>query len=309
MYLGIDIGGSHTKYGLVHEHQVVFASQFSSQKMKLADILATLKQQVLVNLAENNVELSHLKGVAIALPGIVDSKKSILLDINKKLEEAVGFDFAMWAYASFGIRAELFNDAKQALMGEAISGCAQGTKDISLVIIGTGIGTAVMMDGKVLHSRNHVAGNIGGHLIGHVGGRYCTCGNQGCLEAYSSNSILDEYLKERGTDLKGVNVEDSVDYKVIFDHYDSHEVCKKIGDDLIAHWGSVVINMLHSYDSELIVLSGGVFNSSVNILEKINAYVLERVWMPQGSFKIVLAENPTYSVMLGAESKTKNYFM
>ncbi|HCM1552925.1 ROK family protein [Vibrio parahaemolyticus] len=309
MYLGIDIGGSHTKYGLVHEHQVVFANQFSSQKMGLAEILASLKQLVLAELVESDVELSQLKGVAIALPGIVDSKKNILLDINKKLEEAVGYDFSSWSLESFGIRADLFNDAKQALMGEAISGCAHGVKDISLVIIGTGIGTAVMMDGKVLHSRNHVAGNIGGHLIGHVGGRRCTCGNQGCLEAYSSNSILDEYLKECGIDLKGVKVEGPVDYKVIFDHYESHKVCKKVGDELIAHWGSVVINMLHSYDSELIVLSGGVFNSSINILEKIKSYVLERAWMPAGSFEIVLAENPTYSVMLGAESKTKNYFM
>ncbi len=160
MYLGIDIGGSHTKYGLVHEHQVVFANQFSSQEMKLADILVSLNQLVLANFTDNNLELSQLQGVAIALPGIVDSRKNVLLNINKKLEEAVSFDFASWSLENFGVRAELFNDAKQALMGEAISGCAQGFKDIALVIIGTGIGTAVMMNGKMLHSRNHIAASI-----------------------------------------------------------------------------------------------------------------------------------------------------
>ncbi|GAM55143.1 putative ROK-family transcriptional regulator [Vibrio ishigakensis] len=309
MYLGIDIGGSHVKYGLVSDHQVLFSAQFASKTMTLNDILGELEQRVHNGFADQGIALEALQGVAIALPGIVDSRKNALIAINKKLEEAVGYDFASWSADCFGVRAELFNDAKQALMGEAISGCAQGYQDISLVIIGTGIGTAVMMNGKVLHSRNHVAGNIGGHLIGHVGGRECTCGNQGCIEAYASNSILNEYLEERGVVLEGIEFDGPVDYKVIFDHYHSHPVCQQLGDELIAHWGSAVINMLHSYDSEVVVLSGGVFNSSVNILDKIQDYVSERVWLPKGSFKIMLAQKPSYSVMLGAESKTKNYFM
>lgn len=309
MYLGIDIGGSHVKYGLVSNHQVLFSAQFASKEMTLDDILGALEQRVLSGFTKQAIELDALQGVAIALPGIVDSKKNALIAINKKLEEAIGYDFTSWSKRVFGVHAELFNDAKQALMGEAISGCARGFKDISLVIIGTGIGTAVMMDGKVLHSRNHVAGNIGGHLIAHVGGRECTCGNQGCIEAYASNSILNEYLEERAVSLDDIQFNGPVDYKVIFDHYHSHPVCQQLGDELIEHWGSVVINMLHSYDSELVVLSGGVFNSSVNILEKITTYVSERAWLPAGSFQLRLADKPSYSVMLGAESKTKNYFM
>lgn len=310
MHLGIDFGGSHIKYGLVDNNQMIACEQFSLQGMTFGGILNRTADHALSMLHGNHIELSQLEGLAIALPGVVNSHEKKLIAINDKYLDALSFDFVSWSMQNFGMEADVFNDAKMALMGEVYSGVAKGHQDVSMVIVGTGIGTAVMMNGQVLKSRNHTAGNLGGHFLAQTDGVKCSCGNHGCVEAYVSNSILHERVHQQW-DLSdsALSSVSKIDYKAIFDRYETEKKAKQIGDSLIAHWAGLVVNMLHAYDSEVVILSGGVFNSKIDIRQKIEDYVNNNAWLPKNSYKLVHAENPSYSVLLGAESKNANYFI
>lgn len=309
MYLGIDLGGSHVKYGLIKNKVIQNSSMFPIAGMSFTEILATTALEIHKMLAEAGITKSDLDGLSMALPGVVSSSRSELIAVNKKYEDAVGFDFLAWSEASFGLPIQIFNDAKMALMGEVFAGVGQGKTDVSMVIIGTGIGTAVMMGHKILKSRNHCAGNMGGHFIVHTDGEMCTCGCLGCVEAYASNSILHERVTNNW-DLSNSSLAKvgKIDYRAIFDRFYTDEVAKEIGEKLISYWGALVVNMLHAYDSEQVILSGGVFNSPVDVRSRIMEYVEDNVWLPRGSYSLDVAENPSFSVLLGAESKKENYY-
>ncbi|HHG83428.1 MAG TPA: ROK family protein, partial [Bacteroidetes bacterium] len=89
----------------------------------------------------------------------------------------------------------LTNDANAAALGENLFGGAQEMKDFIVITIGTGLGSGIMVDGKILHGHSGFAGEIG-HTTAEHGGRPCTCGKNGCLEAYVSARGLKQSLRE-----------------------------------------------------------------------------------------------------------------
>lgn len=170
---------------------------------------------------------------------------------------------------ALGVPVTVANDATVALHGELRAGVARGARDVVLVTLGTGVGGAVVVDGRLVDGTTGMAGELG-HVIVRDGGRECPCGNRGCLEAYASGSAIGLVAQERlaGTDdpsdLRDIDV---VDGKAV-------TLAALDGDDLAldvlrdaGYWlGVGLTGIVNILDPELVVVGGGAATTASPIM-------------------------------------------
>lgn len=250
----------------------------------------------------------QLECLGIATPGIVDSKACRVTCINNKYEDALDIDFRAWCKERFGCGLIMSNDANAALVGEVAYGCAQGFENCVLVIIGTGVGTAAMMDGKLVRGKHNQAGILGGHFIVNPFGRGCTCGAVGCLEAYAgSREILYQAEAERDHVTSAIYRERPLTMKGIARCWENGDrYAARILETAIGYYAAAAVNMIRAYDPECVVLSGGLTNSRF-IVQEIEQIVRRQGWLPWGVPVFRHAERTDLSVSMGLLKEMCDY--
>ena len=108
----------------------------------------------------------------------------------------IKLDLNLWAKTNWNVPVVIENDARAALIGEWQYGAGKGSDNILMVTLGTGMGSAVLIEGKLLRGRNFLAGNLGGHMSIDFEGDECNCGNIGCVETAGSTWALSKNLKK-----------------------------------------------------------------------------------------------------------------
>ncbi|MCH7505617.1 ROK family protein, partial [PVC group bacterium] len=196
-HLGIDLGGTNLKGGLVNTKGRIFA--------KYAYPIDANKggKAILKQLMGFIHEISHdaalkgiqIKGIGIGTPGAVDFQKGCVGYGAGNLPGWKGVPFIKIIQKDFRIPVFAHNDATLAALAEARFGMGKDKKNIICVTLGTGIGGGVIIDGKVYHGRSAYAGEIG-HMKIVPDGRACTCGARGCWEAYASATGVVNMAKE-----------------------------------------------------------------------------------------------------------------
>jgi glucokinase len=182
--LGIDVGGTSTKLGLVDEHGELLAeTSFPATEYEFVDgFIQSLKRnvQMLIKSATTNVELI---GIGIGAPNGNYFKGTIEYPPNLGWKGIT--PLASMVRASFNLPVLLTNDANAAAYGEMLFGAAVGMKDFIVITLGTGLGSGIVVNSRVVYGHDGFAGEIG-HTLVNVHGRKCGCGRQGCLETYVS---------------------------------------------------------------------------------------------------------------------------
>jgi glucokinase len=173
--LCIDFGGTAVKLGVLSSGSPRATTQFPVGDG--ADPLGRAETAARDLLATAGVTPC---AVGVALPGVVDRRAGTLVRAHDKYVSLAGVDVRAWAEKAFDAPCDIENDARAALVGETVHGVAAGARDAVLVTIGTGIGTAAMMDGVVLRGATDHAGILGGHVTVDVDAGTCPCGNVGC---------------------------------------------------------------------------------------------------------------------------------
>lgn len=303
MIAAIDLGGTRTKYGLVEEGRVVAAEVCHAQPGKsiaihLQDIGESLRQLCL----KSGTTLESCKGIGLLSTGLVDNRRMKVLSTNRKYEDAVRFDFRGWAAGLAGLELRLENDARGALIGEWRYGAGRGVGNLFMVTIGTGIGTAAIVEGRPLTGPHFSGGNLGGHIVVRSGGRACTCGGRGCLEAEASGWALPEVLREHSgyaeSSLKNV---DPVGFKELRDHAIAGDACARdIQDRFYQLWGEALVSYIHLLDPERMIVGGGIMHEPVEVLERFREIVRELAWTEEGHVEIVAASHPDHAGLIGA---------
>lgn len=302
MHITIDFGGTNIKLGLIEDGSVAAKSSipaYSEQGLKprLPDVMDAVRAL----LRQADVEMSVCRGVGLALPGIVDADRRELLSVPEKYTDAVGFDFCGWVEEAFGLPFVMENDARAALIGEVAYGAARGCKDAVMVIFGTGIGTAAMMNGRVVRGKHYQAGILGGHLATDIHGEACTCGGVGCFEAQASHWALPlRAARIPGFAASALAGAESLGYEDVIRAAEVGEAwAEQMIGSLIEHWGAGIVNLIHAYDPEVVVLSGGLMKSADYVLPKVTERVTSTAWTPWGTPRFVVADDPETSVLLG----------
>lgn len=301
--IGIDLGGSHATIAAVADDKVLASDRVSldsAQPLRPAlDTFATTIRKLLVELRMNAAEC---EGVALGFCGLADARMGRVVSTNQKYEDAPSIDFKAWCNQEFGLRFAIENDARMALLGERHAGAARGCDDVVMITLGTGIGGAAMIEGKLLRGKHAQAGCLGGHLPAKVGGRACTCGAIGCLEAEASGWSLPLLAHEwKGFSTSKLAEHENMDFRTLFElAVAGDQIAREIREYCLKVWATGAVGLIHAYDPERIVIGGGVMRSATVILPYIQAYVNEHAWTPWGKVKIVAAQLGNDAGLFGA---------
>ncbi len=182
MILGIDIGGTTSKLGLVHEGRVLARTRIPTlghaDERAFADALAHAAGELL-----NGSVGASIQAVGIGAPNA--NQLTGIIEMAPNLPWKYDVPLARMMADRLGVPAVLGNDANAAALGEWRYGAGQGFDDLLVVTLGTGVGSGYIVNGGLVLGSAGNAGELG-HMTMDVDGRSCTCGRKGCLEAYVS---------------------------------------------------------------------------------------------------------------------------
>lgn len=278
--LTADLGGTKTKLALIRDGEVIeHASIDSLEQNGLSALLDSFNAKAEELLTRNGVSKNELAGIGLSFAGVVDHINCRVLSTNEKFVGAEDFLFKEWAAEYWNLPLALENDARASLLGSYHYGVAQEARSAVVITIGTGIGTAVLVDDQLLRGPHFTAGNLGGHFAVNSSGHKCSCGNIGCVESEASNSFL-PLLAQRESDFPQSQLNDVkvIDYKAIFDLAPRDHLAQKLKSHLLRNWGVAAVNMIHAYDPEVLVFNGGVMKRSEEILPAIEEHIKTHAW-------------------------------
>lgn len=293
--VGVDLGGTRIKVGVVENGHVTARAVLASDSAAgLGPKLIPLRELIDGLLGGRAVD-----SVGLAMPGIVDRRPRRLTAINAKWADATEIDFPAWAEAGWGAPLVMENDAVAALAGEWRFGAGAGADGVVMMTLGTGIGVAAVVDGRLLHG-SHGQAAIGGHLTVVVGGRNCTCGNRGCAEAEASTSVLPELARSdprfRASALASCDV---IDYSNVFLLAETDRLCRDLRDRALAVWSALAVSLVHAYDPEILIVGGGVTAAGDDLFGPMADYLARYAWTPWGSVRLRLTECGEDAAVLG----------
>ncbi|WP_348786619.1 ROK family protein [Leifsonia sp. NPDC080035] len=295
--LCIDLGGTEIKLGVL-DGAAVLASGALPNTGSAADLGAVRDTATGLGIP--------FDAVAIAVPGVVDRASASLVAAHGKYGWARGMDLDAWSQTAFSLPAVVENDARAALLGEVVHGCAAGARDAVLVTLGTGIGTAAMIDGELLRGRHDHAGILGGHITVELDGPPCTCGNIGCAEAVAStwalqrdaaaDAVLGDALRRADGDAPGL--------RELVERRDDPAVGAEF-ERFVGAWAATIVGMCHAYDPDVVVVSGGAMRAADVLLPRLEALVHAHLWSSSHRPPIVTPPEPEHSVLLGLSAASR----
>ncbi len=263
MFAGIDIGGSAIKCGLFNlEGDCLETNRIALDKTKQAEeglekVIATIEQW------KKQYDNYHLQSVGIGIPGIIDQTKGCVID-SGNLKNWIGFPVRQFVSESLGVEVCFDNDANMAAYGEYLAGAGQGGNSMALIILGTGVGSAFVIDGRIFEM-NGFSPELG-HTIVDYNGYMCDCGRKGCLETFISINGLKKTLS---TILKEAKANEETEKR--YKQYSPEELSELAAQsDAIAIktyklagnvLGIAIANLLNLMRFDRIVIAGGISNA------------------------------------------------
>ena len=301
--LSLDMGGTHIGCGVVRDNELLGSTSLDSELAgSLESLLPCITGALRTLLKASGATAEECAGIAIGFPGIVDVRNGRILSTLKKYEDAIHLDLKQWALAQFGLGLRIENDARMALLGEQYAGAAQGVQDVIMITLGTGIGGAAMMLGKLVRGAHAQAGCLGGHLPVNYLGHKCTCGNIGCAEAEAAGWSLPGIVREtpgfEKSSLAGVA---QIDFPALFAAARNGDaVACAARQRCLNVWAADAVALIHAYDPEVVIFGGGIMQSADDILPFVEEHVNKHAWTSWGTPRVCAAILGGNAALLGA---------
>ncbi len=315
-YVGVDIGGTNLKAGLVDENGVLLATQ----KMKVASIadddgLAWTVASLVQELAHTvNISVSDVASVGVGVPGTVEIRSgSINYTCNLPLRN-VPLRKLFHRYLSIPLYIE--NDANCAALAEFLVGAGRDSKRFVTITLGTGVGAGIVHNGKIYHGANGMAGEVG-HMVIQRGGLPCPCGRHGCWEQYASatalkrmtaaalaahpRSILAQVVAENEGRVSGQSA--------FIAARRGDPVGQQVCDEYVDYLACGVVNVVNIFQPDTLAIGGGVSNEAEEQLLLPVQQRVARESIPCGRdrrTRIVKAELGNRAGIIGAALLGKN---
>jgi len=300
--LGIELGGGHATCGIAHRDGILASRTMDVPPGSLlAPLLPAFTQMLQTLLAELGIDPAQCAGLGLAFCGLVDVKRNRAWCVGGKYDDAVSLDLEPWCQQTFGLPFQMENDARLALLGESVSGAAKGCNDVVMILLGTGFGTAAIMEGRIVQGRYSLAAARGGHYTITLAPTLCFCGNIGCVETEASTWLLGEISKRR--EFSSLSVPPG---RVYSDFRSLLKACEAKDPGALAlleHclrvWSAATITMVHAYDANTVILGGGVMRASALILPQLTTLIQKHAWTPWGTLDVRQAELGEDAALLG----------
>ncbi|MBP3328571.1 MAG: ROK family protein [Clostridia bacterium] len=281
--LAFDIGGTEIKYALCDE------SFNLTEKKSIPTNAHEGGKRIIERVIEIIKSCDGIDRVGISTAGQVDGVKGEIVFATDTIPGYTGVKIKELVQKETGIPTAVENDVNSAALGEAIFGAGRGEKSFICLTYGTGIGGAIYLDGKLFTGNSFSAGEFG-HIVTHQGGRKCTCGGEGCYEAYASTTALVNDVNEKlGLSLNG---------REIFERFDDPEI-KAVIDLWIDEIVTGLKSLVYIFNPSLIVAGGGIMNEEY-ITKEINARLQSQLMNSFKKLRVVKAQMGNDANKLGA---------
>ena len=308
--LGIDMGGTGTKFGIVDARGNVLksASIPTPDYPDINDYCDVLCAEM-KKLADEFGGLDQVRGVGAGTPN--GNYYTGCIEYAPNLPWKGLVPFANLISERMGIPCRITNDANAAAMGEMTYGAARGMRNFIEITLGTGVGSGIVIDGKVVYGHDGFAGELGHTKIVHgPEGRQCGCGQKGCIEAYASATGVARSAKEivsnssKETLLRNLDIDHITSYDVFKAAEAGDEVAKEIFEFTGRLLGQKLADFVAFSAPEAIILFGGLTKSGHwimdSIVEAMNANVLP-IW--KNKVKVLVSTlKDSDAAILGASS-------
>ena len=306
--IGIDLGGTNIKVGLVDENYNIVAKATTKTNLPrpAEEICGSIVETVWEVLNQAKVTIGEVNSIGIGTPGTANRNSGVVLySCNLGFKNT---DLRSIIKEKLGKEVYVENDANAAAFGEVLAGAGKGYKDVVVVTLGTGVGGGIIIDGKIYTGFNFCGAELG-HTVIHFGGRQCGCGRKGCFEAYSSATALINMTKEgmdAHPDSKMWQIAgslDGVDGKTAFDGWRAGDAAASdVVDMYIEYLGCGLTNIVNTFQPEVLLIGGGICKEGENLtkpLEKIlarDSYCID----PERSTKLDIAKLGNDAGIIGA---------
>lgn len=304
--IGIDIGGTNTDIGLVNDKGIIIArsnlntSQYFDAQLFVNNIVKVLRKLML----ENNVKM--IIGIGIGAPcsnfyeGTIEGAKNLNFKGKTPLKQMIE--------AQMNVPVVVTNDANAAVYGEMIFGGAKGMKNVIMITLGTGIGSGIIIDGKLVYGSDGFAGELGHTILVPFSNRKCSCGNSGCLEMYASirgivqtcTEILEQFPKN---ELAKIPKKD-LNPKIIGDAArNGNEVAIETFRQTGEWLGIALANAAAFSSPEAIFLMGGIANAGDILLKPVQeSFAKYKLFIYKDIPVLISQLNANEAAILGAAS-------
>jgi glucokinase len=276
----IDMGGTRLKLGFFRDTELEKFEVTASCALENFENTIRCIDSGIQGLLES-VHANSIDGIGLSMPGIIDTKTNKVLSVNEKYADSIRFDLNRWAKEKWNCRLVTENDARAALLGEWQEGAGKGIDNLVMMTLGTGIGGAALVEGKLLHGKHYQAGCLGGHFCIDFHGEQCNCGNRGCAETKGSSWVLPALAKAGNYPVKDISFE-----KLFREMRFGNPEATAILHTCMDAWSACAVNMIHAYDPEMLIIGGGVMKSGDLILPEIQAWVEKYAWTPWGKVSV-----------------------
>jgi len=272
--VGVDVGGQTSKIGVVDARgevltqSVIRSDTFGDDAQAYVDALA---QAIKKCIADSGKE-GQIRGVGVGAPNgnYYTGEIGYAPNLAWAAKKSVPFS-KMLSQALDGIPVSLTNDANAAAVGEMAYGSARGMKNFIMITLGTGVGSGIVVDGKVVYGHDGYAGELGHTIAVRHNGRPCGCGRTGCLEAYCSAIGVARTAREWVEMSDKPSLLKDIDNITSKDVYDAAKEGDQLAIDVFNYTGKILGQKLADFIAfsapEAIVLFGGLARSKEFIYE------------------------------------------
>jgi glucokinase len=316
--IGVDLGGTNIGVGAM----CVDGSGSIPMRLEptepgrgadaVVDRIVQMIEDVIADvIARSGVTRDDIAGVGIGAPGPLDREHGIVVIApnlgwrNFPLRDVIA--------ERVHLPSTLDNDANCATVGEWWQGAARGGRNVVGLTIGTGIGGGLILDGKLYHGSSDVAGEIGHTTIDSTG-RYCRCGNYGCLEAYASGPAIAvrarEALERDEVSILPKMVGGNLELLTAATVYEAAKqgdaLAREVVRDTAKFLGTGIANLLNIINPDVVVVAGGVTKAGEPLFEPLRAEVKRRAFQPAvAACRIVPGSLPGTAGIVGAVATFK----
>lgn len=306
--VGIDIGGTNTKLGIVDSRGTVLAKDSikTNKHQRIEDYIQDLHQAFLSLVESQNLD-GEIVGIGVGAPNANYFKGTIEGAVNLPWKGVV--PFAKLMEEAFHIPVRITNDANAAAIGEMTYGVARGVKDFIMITLGTGVGSGIVANGQLVYGSDGNAGELG-HVIVRPNGRLCGCGRSGCLETYTSATgvarTAREFLELQRVEslLRRIPVQDITSKDV----YDAAMAGDALAKEIFEYTGKILGEAFASFvafsSPKMIVLFGGLTHAGDLIMRPIKEAMEDNLLnIYKGKVELVLSQlNEADAAILGASA-------
>ena len=306
--IGIDIGGTTTKFGIVDARGTIISQGvIDTQTHEKFEMFIDELHGALMKLIDAAGGIEKIRGIGVGAPNANYYTGTIEAATNLRWKGTI--QLTKLVSEKFGVPAVTTNDANAAAIGEMAYGAARGMKNFIMITLGTGVGSGIVVDGKIVYGHDGFAGELG-HITSVRGGRSCGCGKFGCLETYTSATGVARTAREilgnstKDSSLRKLPI-DSITAKDVYEAaVQGDEAAKEIFEFTGKMLGEAMADFVAFSRPEAFILFGGLTKAGSLILDPVVKNMDENLisfW--KGKVKVLFSELKESDVaILGASA-------